>query len=486
MTARRRIPETTTDQRDAGAILPIVLVVSVVLSAVVLAIASYATATLRYGHVVEARASRLAAAEAAMNDAIERLRILDGLCVTAGGDGEVVNPQFPDINDTPVEVRCSQVGGVFPPYDGWAIVVTGEAQPAGNTFITSAGGQPILEGPVYAHDINRISFQRPTTIKNGSLWYTDPVCSGPPDPGDKLVFKDSTVNVNNLLFDPPTRKQYCINLGWQDLFDRTPPEGHVGAIPAAPAPTMHGTCRVFSPGRYSAPLSLASDNYFKNGTYVFAGVGNISLSHTRVTFGTPRPAEDKDYPMLPLSSSCEQARQLEIDALLANPSELSGATLYLSGNSRFLVNVQSHVEISGRQQGDFIVALHALGAGAPLPASSVADILRTGSGNAKESAFSGLVWAPRSRIEVGTVAAQKEAAFRGGIVIGGFEGTISAAPSGGFLIRVPTSQASVRLRLEARAVDDRGVTTIRVLADYRPARGDIAVNSWRVCPSSDC
>ena len=474
-------------RRDEGAILPIVLVVSVVLSAVVVAIATYTTATLRYGHVVEARADRLAAAEAAMGDALERLRIVDGLCTTAGGDGEVVNPSFPDINGVPVEVRCSQVGGTFPPYDGWAIVVTGEDQPAGDTFITSAGGTPILEGPVYVHDVNRIDF-RDTTIKNGSLWYTDPDCSGPPEGGDKLAFKSSDITIPNLTFDPPTRKIYCINLGWEDLFEVVPVEGHLSGLglPTNPAPRMEGTCRVFSPGRYTTAPALASDNYFENGTYVFQNLGNLSLSHTRVTFGTTRPEEDKDYPLLPLSSACEQVRQDEITALELDDTLDSGATLYLAGDSRFTINVQSHIEISGRQQGAFIVAMHALGGGTPWPASNVAQVLGTGSGNFKESAFSGLVWAPRAKIEVGTVAAAKEAAFRGGIVIGAFEGTISAAPSGGFLIRVPTSQASVKLLLEATASNDRGDTTIRVVADYRPSRGDVAVNSWRVCPASGC
>lgn len=366
-------------------------------------------------------------------------------------------------------------------------MVTGENQPSGDTFITTAGGNPILEGPVFTHDVNRISF-RDTTIKNGSLWYTDTACSGEPASGDKLAFKDSDIDVANLTFDPPTRKIYCLNLGWKELFEFTPPEAHVGSIgPPTTPPTTHGSCTVFSPGRYSPsnPLVLGSDNYFRNGTYVFENLGEISLSHTRVTFGTTRPEEDPLYPLLELNSSCEEVRQQEIQQLESNPGEDSGATLYLSGNSRFLINVQSHVEIAGRQQGEFIVAMHALteSGGAN---STPSHVLRTGSGNNKESAFSGLVWAPRSKVEVGTVAAKKEAAFRGGIVIGAFEGTISAAPSGGFLIRVPTSQASVKLLLEANAVDDRGTTTVRVVADYRPSRGDVAVNSWRVCPPSGC
>lgn len=61
-----------------------------------------------------------------------------------------------------------------------------------------------------------------------------------------------------------------------------------------------------------------------------------------------------------------------------------------------------------------------------------------------------------------------------------FEGTISNAPGGGFLIEVPTSEQAVKLLLESTAVDEHGSTTVRVVADWRPTTGDLAVNSWRV------
>ena len=50
------------ERRDAGTVLPIVLVVTVVLAVVVIGVATFGTANLRYGQVVERRSDQLAAA----------------------------------------------------------------------------------------------------------------------------------------------------------------------------------------------------------------------------------------------------------------------------------------------------------------------------------------------------------------------------------------------------------------------------------------
>jgi hypothetical protein len=55
-----------TNCRDRGSVLPLVLVIAVVLSAVAIGLAKYATSGLRYADVVEQRADRLAAADGAM------------------------------------------------------------------------------------------------------------------------------------------------------------------------------------------------------------------------------------------------------------------------------------------------------------------------------------------------------------------------------------------------------------------------------------
>jgi len=77
------------------------------------------------------------------------------------------------------------------------------------------------------------------------------------------------------------------------------------------------------------------------------------------------------------------------------------------------------------------------------------------------------------------VSAKKDAVIRGGAVVASFEGTISQAGDG-FLIKVPTSDQSIKVLLESTATDSRSSTSVSVIADWRPTTGALAVNSWRV------
>ena len=75
------------NRRDQGSILPMVLVMTVVLSAVVVSLASYVSAGLRFSTVVEDRADRLAAADGGLRYGIERLALQSYAgCFTALGN----------------------------------------------------------------------------------------------------------------------------------------------------------------------------------------------------------------------------------------------------------------------------------------------------------------------------------------------------------------------------------------------------------------
>ena len=65
-----------------GAVLLLVLAVSIVLSLVVLALANFVAADLRYAQVVDAQAKRLASAESGIDYALDRLRLNQTLCAT--------------------------------------------------------------------------------------------------------------------------------------------------------------------------------------------------------------------------------------------------------------------------------------------------------------------------------------------------------------------------------------------------------------------
>lgn len=456
---------------DEGTVLALVLVICVVLATVVIAVTNYSTATLRYGRIVEDRSQRLSAAQAAMDDAIERLQLKRALCTTNLGTSPI-NTEFPVINGISSLVTCQMTATEVPPVDGWALVLTGEGT-SGPLFQTNAGGRPKIEGPVYVKDYTRISLSKTTTLEKGDLWHEDDACAGGSD--GEISFVRSNVNVPNLVYSPVTRGSYCTNQSWQDLFNGVvPPSGHVAAVPDAPPPLddgpKAGTCKVFFPGRYSAtnPIVLAKNNYFTNGVYVFDGV-SLELKQQYVTMGSIPASEDPSYPLIAQNDTvdtCLPERQ-------ADTTE--GATLYIAGSSNIDIDAGAGFEVSYRRFGDFRVSLQALSS---VPVGHT--IMSSKNGAQADLAFNGLVWAPYSRMAFGTIPANKDAAIRGGAVLGSLVGTVSQAGVDNFLIRVPTSEAAVELVLESTSTSDRGTTTVRVVADYRATSGELAVRSWRV------
>ena len=464
--------------RDRGSILPIVLVVVVVLGAVVVATASYATGTLKYGQVVESRGDRLAASQAAMDDAIEQLSLRRGIavCATGAGSGSGVSSRFPEtINDAEATVGCELTGGSLPTSEGFSLAVTGVGvSPAVTLLEFNNGGKPEINGPIYVSDPSRVAFNQPTTIVEGDFWYPDTPCADPTGVETETVFKRSSITVNALNFDPPlTRGYYCVNRTWNQLFIAPPVDGSVSGL-AAPTtgPTLLGGCTVWSPGLYSGapPPLLTANNYFKSGIYHFDGIGPWVFDKQIATFGN---SLIQGFPIID-NSPCDGPR---------GSDATTGATVYVSGDTQFdMDKTATGIEIAGRRQGNSIVAVHVL--------STTLDpdsegLFISGAGGGREIALNGLLWAPESALIFNTIPAKKAAALRGGAVIARLVGKI-AASADGFVIEVPTVGGNTQLLLESTAVNKDGATTVRVVADYRPASGEVAIDSWRVCPPSSC
>ncbi len=458
--------------RDRGSVLPLVLVVSVVLSAVVVAVATYTTTELRYGRVSEDRAGRVASAQGAMDDALEQLSLRSSLCATAAGATGIDVP-FPEtVNDSDVVVSCRIVGGTLPPADGWAIVITGEGAPndSSPTFEFTLGGQPEINGPVFLSDPARSTFSQPTTVVEGDVWYPDSACAETVSGDGGVQYARSSLTLPELSFDPSSRGLYCVNRSWDGLFGASPPIStdvtiYAGGLNAAflnrPS-VLNGSCRVFEPGYYTS-LPLGNNNYFKSGNYVFDNLGLVSLQGQTATMGQ---VDREEYPAID-NSACDNARAADPDK--------GGATLYTRGSTRFKSRANSGFEVSGRRQGAATVALHVLD-------SSIGydtPLMQADNGAQKEVSLQGLLWAPYNSLVFDTVPAQKAAVLRGGAVVASFRGGVSAAAVG-FVIEVPTSESSTRLLLESVATDDQSSNTVRVVADYRPSTGEVAVRSRRV------
>ena len=116
-----------TARRDDGSILPLVMVMTVVLGAVVVGLAGYVSAGLRYSRVVEDRADRLAAADGGLRYGIERLSLQSYAgCFTSLGTTGYKIPFPAVVNDSQVTVTCKKAGTGFGDVQGWAVVVTGQ------------------------------------------------------------------------------------------------------------------------------------------------------------------------------------------------------------------------------------------------------------------------------------------------------------------------------------------------------------------------
>ena len=136
-----RIRSTRQVHEDRGVVLPLVLVMAVVISLVVVAVAGYITTSLTYGNVVEERADRLAAADGGMRYAIERLQnsAYAGCLTNLGNGGYTID--FPvDVNGADVEITCTKGSNSIHDIKAWAIIVTGQGVPPGQPMWSSQGG----------------------------------------------------------------------------------------------------------------------------------------------------------------------------------------------------------------------------------------------------------------------------------------------------------------------------------------------------------
>jgi hypothetical protein len=453
-------------QRDRGSILPIVLVVTVVLALVVVGIATYASATLRHGQVVEQSAARLATADGAMDNALEALSRNTSLCALSSLSSQTggYTYQLGDtINGIDPTINCTAVGGAVKAVDAFAVILTGAGGQTGPLLTVTNGGssaqaQKTFEGPVYVARVpssSSTSFSANLTIKNGDLWYTG-AC-----PDDPALSLDARLSIT-----PAGYATRCVSQDWVTLFaNRRPPESDVDTLTAAPnAPTVDGECHVWEAGIYTDPPALANQsyNYFKSGNYYFDNTDNWTIENAYVLFGHPGASG----PSIPgyknndtfAGNPCNTAWQQDVG---------TGATLYMGGDSRITVEENGALEVSGRDQGAYHVAIQTLETDA-LHASTLNGeqrVVQTGSGSNKQLSIQGLVWAPFTGLAFDLIANDAVAALTGGAVVAELSAGASAQANN-FLITVDTQPSTSNFVFTATA-QNSGTTVVRSVLTYR-------------------
>ncbi len=450
-----------TRRRDRGGILPMVLVVTVVMSAIVAGLATYTTAGLKYSDIVEQRADRLAAADGGMRYAVERLSLgASRICVTSGGDA--IDP--PDTNGAVVTVNCQQVGDGFDDTNGWALILTGEEVPAGSPLITSEGAvatAKLVGGPVYMDGL-RFDTSAPLEFRYSQLLHTEANC-------------DSTPSLpSNVSFDSTSLGLACTERPWSadanpDGMFTTP---NVGPLPTNlnPASTLVGSCTVFEPGHYTSEPLLGSNNYFMSGNYVFDGF-TFDVKNSKVTAGRAAgDGSDGSTQFIP-NTPCNAARNADPGVGVTT----SGATFYLQNGAAFELNANGTFEVMRRKQGKSYVSIHVLDGSL----TGTDDVILQGPGSNKDMVMHGLIWAPEAAITFGNVSNVADGQLLGGAVLSNIV-LQSSASAIGFVIAVEPSELSGKIQLDSVAVVDGVSTTIRSIVDYRPTTNYTAVTSWRV------
>jgi len=459
-------------RHDDGAILPLVLVMTVVIAVVVTSLATYVSTSLRYGAVREERADRLAAADGALRSAIERLgnSAYAGCLSNLGTTGYTID--FPvQVNGADVDVTCTKGSNSIGDIKAWAIVVTGEGVPNGQWLWRSQSGggkTKLLGGPVWITDPGRSDLKSPVEIEDGDIWYYRPDCE---NPSPALTLE------SNLSFSPEYRGTICVESTWDQVYTEPTVGSFPGASDAAgtnPAPTMDGSCTVFSPGRYTSMPALGSNTYFKSGNYYFHNV-TFAVTNSVVTAGWPDYNAYGDQQFV-ANAPCDAA----MSADSTSPGATPGATFYLGGSSKIEIGNKGSLEILRRLQGDSLVSVHALGTSDADQAASTLgyndNVIWTKSGNNSDLAMHGLIWAPDAQLEFGNVTNSANGQLLGGAVVSRIVLQASASASS-FIIRVETSPIAFELRLDSTAtlngqsttmtavvqVDDQGTTAVRSL-----------------------
>lgn len=488
---------------DRGTILPLVLVVCVVLATVVAALATYASATLRFGRETEASADRLAAAQGGMDNALERIERGESPCVTQTvQNGSSVSYTMPaPLNGIFPEITCTVVDGDLTGIESHAVVLTGSNGQSGPLLsITEAAstakafrGNVYLEGvPVVGNGAgaHTIDLGSSLAIDGGTIRYHpngSQTCATPPE----LVLNPSREVSLGAGYEL-TPDSCDPTVGWQRfrLLQPLQPTFATMVDRTGPARVTTAGCTVWEPGRYTAPPALAagSYHYFRSGEYFFDDVGTWSITNAFVLAGWPGAAgpDIENNRILangrpdPAVNGANNPCNSEWNAPDQVSAQAQGAAFYLGGSSSIVIGSNGSLEVTGYAREGYRVSVYAVEGTGASTIGGDARILSTDPGNKKQLSIRGLIWAPGAGVEFSNVANQTVAALTGGAIISELSAG-AAANANNVTIGVDAAPQTSSILVSSSATNT-GTTVVEAVIAYRTsgASTDYAVQSRRV------
>ncbi len=287
--------------RDEGSVLPMILALMVVGSLAVVALLTFATTLFTNRPPIEVRDRTFWTAKSAMSMAMTLQR-------EHGPDGCYQSTDSFAMNGYVANLTCTPTGNYFGTGRGRYAVITTTNNNSAGSFIGRGPGSDVkpVTGNVF---VNAGGFGNPTTdlgvstpgagvVANVSLSnyqstatplarYFDPTPVVPPAVAAPADCNNPAVAPSVGFPNPGTAwSQACqprpwwesagdLNAGGTYVYPKLPPLPAY-LRPSVPQATI-GSCNVYYPGRYTAPLTLgAGRHYFPSGVYYFEGVLTLS------------------------------------------------------------------------------------------------------------------------------------------------------------------------------------------------------------------
>jgi hypothetical protein len=503
-----RSDTTSWSHNESGQALVMVLVFLTAFALLTAGVLAFSDLSLRNTSLVRARDSKVYAADAGIEDAIQRLRLDPSLCAGDVAPFDRATYFAPSVNGETIEVRCERESGSGLGAAGWAVITTEQTQ-TGLSTQSGGGGDRTIDGPVYASGISRDS-SFSLIVTNGNVIerkQSSPLTCATDDdsPGGLTITPTPPYHYHCLSDDPST-----------DNFARPDPPHELPTAPPPDAglPISDGTCTTFRPGTYTAAnpavdavthqLKLTAKNYFASGTYLFDGVDIVLDKDEEVVGGKRR----LDEPVVNEQGSGPITACSDDSSVGVNDG--TGVKLILGSSSRLLVNKKGSVELYARcaptgcdpytstpADGTQHISLMAVPNDATAAWASERSTVAYGSGTPivqvgstggsnPALTFHGLVYLRDGYMDF-TGKNDSEAQIRSGIVVGRFL-LQSSAHASGYVVTVGVNNASRRVIITSTAKGVGGLHDIRdisaraVVSIANDINKTVTVYAWR----TDC
>ena len=444
--------------RDRGSILVMTLLVIVVFGALAGSIAAYGSVSFVHTRTVRTQTAMRVSAEAGLRATLDQMRRHQSLCADSAPTTLGITP-----NGATVTVTCTGVSGQAQGANGWAVILTGAgANGSFSSLESHGGGTRQIGGSLYmaVPSSNAVSN---LTLKDGDLWYPSSNCATTTPP----VVSGMTIT------PAPPRGKICTSTTWPLLVPTIVlPDVPTTLNPSGRDDLVTG-CRVFFPGKYTAPPALASQNYFASGDYYFEFNSQWQIKQSVVIGGTVDPSlGDTQY----LSAPSCTAAPTNPTVLAAQSGVGYGVTWIMGAGATIDISNQGQVELFRRRQGSQSISLITVPTtAAGYVASTVAlpsgnPLISTKSGSNNDMVIHGLIDAPLAQIAFGNVSGSANAQILGGVVAAGIDMQSSASASG-FVVETSSIPANAKILMTSKATaPNGGSATVQAVIDYQPSR----------------